>query len=113
MRAAHAARVRPALRVGLDRLEHQQLGAVQVADDRDAGRDARRRLVERRQVVQVQDVGVAASTDCSARHHAATWRSNSSSSSAAKTRSGAPGRSSKDGCIGGSPRIGSGAPARA
>ena len=50
--------VRPAVRVVLDRLEHQQLGAVQVADDRDAGRDARGGLVERRQVVQVQDVGV-------------------------------------------------------
>jgi hypothetical protein len=41
-----------------DRLEHQQLGAVQVRDDRDARRHARGRLVDRRQVVQVQDVGV-------------------------------------------------------
>ena len=31
---------------------------MQVADDRDVGRDARRRLVERREVVEVQDVGV-------------------------------------------------------
>ena len=39
-------------------LEHQQLGAVQVADDRDVRRDARRRLVDRGEVVQVQRVGV-------------------------------------------------------
>ena len=41
-----------------DALEHEQLGAVQMADDRDAGRHARGRLVDRGQVVQVQDVGV-------------------------------------------------------
>ena len=41
-----------------DALEHEQLGAVQVADDRDVGRHARGRLVDRGQVVQVQDVGV-------------------------------------------------------
>ena len=48
--------VRPAAGVVLDRLEHQQLGAVQVADDRHVRRDALRRRVDRRQVVQVQDV---------------------------------------------------------
>ena len=42
----------------LDRLEHQQLGAVQVADDRDVGRDPRGRLVQGREVVEVQDVGL-------------------------------------------------------
>ena len=41
-----------------DLLEHQQLGAVQVADDRDVRRDARRRLVDRGEVVQVQRVGI-------------------------------------------------------
>ena len=41
-----------------DALEHEQLGAVQVADDRDVGRHARGRLVDRGQVVEVQDVGV-------------------------------------------------------
>ena len=51
--------MRPAVRLALDRLEHQQLGAVQVADDRHPGGDPCGRLVERRQVVQVQHVGVA------------------------------------------------------
>jgi hypothetical protein len=45
-------------RAGLDRLEHEQLGAVQLPHDRHPGRDARRGLVQRREVVQVQDVGV-------------------------------------------------------
>ena len=48
--------VRPRRAVG-DRLEHEQLRAVQVADDRDARRGGRGRGVERREVVQVQDVG--------------------------------------------------------
>ena len=39
-------------------LEHQQLGAVEMADDRHAGRDARGGLVDRVEVVQVQDVGL-------------------------------------------------------
>jgi hypothetical protein len=60
--AAHPLRprlaVRPAPRVGRDRLEHQQLGAVQVPDHRNLRRHARRRLVDRRQVVQVQHVCV-------------------------------------------------------
>ena len=59
--AAHPRRPRvgerPAPRIGLDRLEHQQLGPVQVADHRHARSDARGRLVDRRQVVQVQHVG--------------------------------------------------------
>ena len=50
-------RVRPRRAVG-DLLEHQQLGAVQVRDDRDAGRDARGGLVQRREVVEVQDVAL-------------------------------------------------------
>ena len=50
--------VRPAQRVGLDRLQHQQLGAVQVADDRHVGRRALGGLVQRREVMQVQHVGV-------------------------------------------------------
>jgi hypothetical protein len=40
----------------VDRLEHRQLGAVQMRDDGHLGRDQRGGLVERRQVVQVQDV---------------------------------------------------------
>ena len=40
-----------------DLLEHQQLRAVEVADHRHPGRDAGRRLVQRREVVQVQHVG--------------------------------------------------------
>ena len=51
---APSARARPSAIA----LEHQQLGAVQVADDRDVGRHAGGRLVDRRQVVEVQDVGV-------------------------------------------------------
>ena len=61
---AHAPRPRRGVvpargRPGLDLLEHQQLGAVDVADDRHVGRDARRGLVDRRQVMEVQDVGLA------------------------------------------------------
>jgi hypothetical protein len=50
-------RVRPA-RVGAadDLLEHQQLGAVQVAEHRHPGSDACRGLVQRREVMQVQEV---------------------------------------------------------
>ena len=71
IRSAHARRAASA-RVGLDRLEHQQLGAVQVADDRHVGRDPRGGLVQRRQVVQVQHVGLAAPAACSARLQATT-----------------------------------------
>jgi hypothetical protein len=46
-----------AVAAGLDVLEHQQLGPVQVGDDRDARGDALGRLVERRQVVEVEHVG--------------------------------------------------------
>ena len=46
-------------RAGLDLLEHQELGAVDVAHHRHVGGHARRGLVDRRQVVQVQDVGLA------------------------------------------------------
>ncbi len=49
-------RVRPAARIGGDRLEHQQLGPVQVTDHRHARRHSMSRLVDRRQVVQVQHV---------------------------------------------------------
>ena len=60
--AAHPPRpcggVRPAgRRPAGDLLEHQQLGPVQVPDDGHAGSDARGGLVQRGQVVQVQDVG--------------------------------------------------------
>ena len=48
----------PPAGIGLDRLQHQQLGAVEMPDHRHAGSDARGRLVDRCQVVQVQDVGV-------------------------------------------------------
>jgi hypothetical protein len=51
--------VRPALRLLEDLLEHQELGAVQVADDRDVRRDPRRGLVQRRQMVEVQHVDLA------------------------------------------------------
>ena len=51
-------RVRPALRLGLDGLEHQQLGAVEVADDGHVGRDAGRGLVEGGEVMEMQHVGV-------------------------------------------------------
>ena len=43
----------------LDLLEHQQLGAVQVADARDVGKAPLRGLVDGREVVEVQNVGVA------------------------------------------------------
>ena len=48
----------PAPGVARDRLEHQQLGPVQVRDDRHARRDRGGRRVEGREVVQVQDVGL-------------------------------------------------------
>lgn len=42
-----------------DLLEHEQLGAVEVAEDGHPGSDPRRRLVERGEVVEVQDVRLA------------------------------------------------------
>jgi hypothetical protein len=52
--------VRPAgRRTGSDRLEHEQLGAVDVADDRHVGGDPPRSFVHRRQVVEVQHVSRA------------------------------------------------------
>ena len=57
-----AAGVRPACGSALgDALEHQQLRAVDVAEDRDAGGDAPGGLVERGQVVQIEHVGLGAS----------------------------------------------------
>ena len=54
--------VAPALGRSLgDPLEHQELGAVDVADHRDVGELAGGRLVHRRQVVEVEDVGVGGS----------------------------------------------------
>ena len=51
--------VRPARRgAGGDPLQHQQLGAVDVAEHRDLGEGARGRLAERGQVVEVEEVGV-------------------------------------------------------
>jgi hypothetical protein len=59
--AAHA--LSPGARVppgagwhALDPLEQPKLGSVQVRDDRNARERAQRRLVDRRQVVEVQDV---------------------------------------------------------
>ena len=49
--------VRPVRHAGIDRLEHQQLGAVQLSDDRHAGSHASGRLVDRRQMMEVQNVG--------------------------------------------------------
>ena len=59
IRVAHASPWGQPAAPSLDRLEHQQLGAVQVADDRHVRRDPRGRLVDRREVVEVQDVGLA------------------------------------------------------
>jgi hypothetical protein len=42
-----------------DLLEHQQLGAVEMPDDRHAGRNPGRGFVDGREVMQVQDVGLA------------------------------------------------------
>lgn len=42
----------------VDRLEHEELRAVQVRDDGDPGRDARRRLVQGGEVMEVEDVGL-------------------------------------------------------
>ena len=98
--AAHPPRprvgVRPVGGAVDDLLEHQQLGAVQVADDRDVGRDARGRLVQRREVVQVQDVALRRRPLARARAAPGgdVRARSASSSTAAKTGSGAPGRSS-------------------
>ena len=58
-----------------DLLEHEQLGAVQVADDRHVGRDAGGRLVQRREVVQVQDVGPGGAASLEGAAQAATCAS--------------------------------------
>ena len=60
--------VRPRRRRAVgDPLEHEQLGAVEVHDDRHVGRDARRGLVHRREVVEVEHVVLAAPAASSAR----------------------------------------------
>jgi hypothetical protein len=60
------------VRLRLDLLEHQQLRAVEMPDDGHAGRDALGRLVERREVMEVQDVRVGGAGGRSARAQAAT-----------------------------------------
>src|SRR5439155_20054908 len=42
-----------------DPLQHQQLGSVQLSDHREPGREPRGGLVDRRQMVDVQEVGAA------------------------------------------------------
>ena len=97
-------RVRPLRRgpVG-DALEHQQLGPVEVADDRHPGRHARRGLVDRREVVQVQDVGLGRAGGSSAPAQASTCASYSSSSTRGEDVVGRPGAVLVGGCIGASP----------
>ena len=61
------ARVRPVVVLAaVDRAQHQQLGAVQVADHRHVGERARRRLVDGRHVVEVENVRLPARASSSA-----------------------------------------------
>ena len=79
----------------VDLAQHQQLGAVQVADPRHVGEGALGGLVDRRQVMEVQDVGVrrARLGELRAPRRPPGARS-PRRRPRAKTRSGAPGRSS-------------------
>ena len=65
----------PGWRAGGDLLEHQQLSAVELADDRHVRRDPRGGFVERREMVQVQHVGLARAGTPELARPRPTWRS--------------------------------------
>ena len=89
-------------------IEHLQLGAVEVRDDRHRRCDPGQPVVLRREVMKVRDRRACGPTLLTkSRCQAVTCRSASRLSSDANSRSGAPTRSSNDGCSGISPAIGS------
>ena len=88
MRRAHAAAWVHAPAPFADLLERHQLGPVEVADDRNPGRDAGGRFVERSEVVEQQHVERVGSASLNAISQAATWARYSASSSSANSGPG-------------------------